>query len=83
MKRTIRIRGYVAKNGQVSLFYCDGKDLKDHSDAGVCADSLPPDQSIREIAVTAEIDVEAVFRDAIIPSSKVEATGAIEEPLDP
>jgi hypothetical protein len=81
MKRSIKIRGYVAKNGMISLYYSDNTKLKDCSDVSMCADNLPEDQMIRQIEVTAEIDIEAIFKELSIPATSVEGTGKTEPPV--
>lgn len=82
MKRTILVRGYVSKNGQVSVYYADDKKLKDASDVSLCAENLPEDQPIRAISIQVEIDVDELFKDMAI-ASKAVAAGDILPPILP
>ncbi len=82
MKRTISVRGYVSKNGQVSVYYADDKKLKDASDVSLCAENLPEDQPIREIVIQAEVDIDELFKDVTL-SGLTTAVGEIQPPLPP
>ena len=74
----IRIPMVVSENGNISSSFYRSSDGGEHQDVGLLWDDVPPHIQARLLHVVAEVDIEALFKDATIEGSVIVATQGID-----